>query len=123
MVRLLFLALLCSLVLPRVAWSAHVAGHEVLATASAVHTHHGGHAHEHAAESSAEYDPVSDAENESDGLTHEHEPAFALGTAVILPDAVSLPARSISSEPEAVRESCGRNLKHPDSLLRPPRTI
>jgi hypothetical protein len=123
MVRLLFLALLCSLVVPRVAWSAHVAGHEVLATSNAVHTHHGDHAHEHGAESSAEHDPVRDAENGRDSLTHEHEPAFALGTAVILPEAISLPARSISSEAQVGRESDGRNRKHPDSLLRPPRRI
>jgi hypothetical protein len=123
MVRLLFLALLCSLVVPRVAWSAHVAGHEVLTTAGAVHTHHGDHTHEHDAESSTEHDPVSDTENESDGLTHEHEPAFALGSAVIIPDAVSLTVWPASSEVQVSRESVGRNRKHPDSLLRPPRTI
>lgn len=122
MARLLFLALLCSLIVPRAAWGAHLAGHEELSVAGAVHTHPGDHAHEHEVEASAEHDGALDSEDGNDGLTHEHSPAFALGSAVVLPDSVSLTSCSLGAEAQVERESVGRHLRHPDSLLRPPRT-
>jgi hypothetical protein len=122
MARLLFLALLCSLVVPRTAWGAHMAGHAELSVAGAVHTHHGDHAHEHDVGDSAEHDGALDSEGGKDGLTHEHSPAFALGSAVVLPDSVSVPSWPLSAEAQAERESVGKHLRHSDSLLRPPRT-
>jgi hypothetical protein len=122
MTRLLFLALLCSLVVPRAAWDAHMAGHDELTVAGAVHTHHGDYAHEHEVEDSAEPDGVLDGEDDTDGLTHEHSSAFALGSAVVLPDSVTLASLPQSAEPQVERGSAGRHFRHPESLLRPPRT-
>jgi hypothetical protein len=120
MVRLLFFALLCSLIVPRAAWGAHLAGHEELSVAGAAHTHHGDHVHEHGVENSADHEAVWD---ESDALTHEHSPALSLCSAVVLPDSVILPVWPLSAEAQIDRKSVGEFLRHPDSLLRPPRTV
>jgi hypothetical protein len=123
MTRLLFIVLLCSLVVPRAAWGEHLAGHDQLSVSGAVHTHHGNHAHEHDVQDSAEHDGTLDGENGNDGLTtHDHSTAFAVGSAVVLPDSVTLLPWPLTAEAEVAREPDGKRLRHPDSLLRPPRT-
>jgi hypothetical protein len=120
MLRLLFLALLCSLIVPRAAWGAHLAGHEELSVAGAAHSHHGDHVHEHGVEKSADREAVWD---EDGAPTHEHSPALALCSAVVLPDSVTLPVWPLSGEVQIERKSVGERLRHPESLLRPPRTV
>jgi hypothetical protein len=122
MVRLLFLVLLCSLVMPRAAWGAHLTGHQELSVAGAVHTHHGNHAHEHDVPDSVEHNGALDGEGGEDGLTHDHSTAFAVGSAVVLPDPVTLSSWQLPVEAKVARERNGKHLRHPESLLRPPRT-
>jgi hypothetical protein len=122
MLRLLFLALLCSLVVPRAAWGAHLAGHGDLSVAAAVHTHHADHAHEHDGKNPAEHDDALGGEDGDDGLTHEHSPAFAVGSGEVPPELITLSDWPLSAEDQVERETAGEHLRHPDSLLRPPRT-
>jgi hypothetical protein len=121
MFRLMFFALLCSLVVPRAAWGAHLAGHEELSVAGSVHTHHADHAHEHAKDSTG-HNTALDCEDGNDGLTHEHSPSFALGSADFLSDSLSMLVWPLASEAQVARERNGVHLRHPESLLRPPRT-
>ncbi len=123
MVRLCALLLLvCALIVPRAAWSAHLSGHEVLSSASVVHTHHGDHAHEHSdadtAKSEARGNPGGDAD-----LTHEHSPSFALGSAVVLPDVASESVWPRSVDLRGEFDTGGGPLQSPESILRPPRIV
>lgn len=123
MLRLLSLLLIvCALVGPRAAWGAHLAGHEELTSGTAVHTHHGDHAHEHAAPA-PEHEAALDAEPDEDGaLTHDHGSADALVSAMLLPN-VSANFPDVPTIAGVLFDRA-RNfgaLKHPESLLRPPR--
>jgi len=110
----------CALVAPNVAWGAHLAGHEQLASKSAVHTHHSDHAHELADDQDMS-DPQPDNVDPEDGLTHDHGPSLALSGAVVLPTSPELAAGFGRSEtPFQVHEAPAAR-SHSDSLLRPPR--
>jgi hypothetical protein len=123
---MLFLILLCTLIVPRASWSEHAAGHEELSSANVVHTHHGSHVHEHENEhedadlvaNEADGDPSED----QDGLTHEHSPSIALGSALMLPAEIELMAVDLVRSRHLVAKYGGVPLPRPESLLRPPRT-
>lgn len=119
---MLFLILLCTLVVPRAAWSAHEAGHEELSSAIVVHTHHGDHVHEREDADTGVDEAGEDAGDNAGGLTHEHSPSIALGAALILPDEIALSTIiPVRSSHDFARYG-GVPLLRPESLLRPPRT-
>lgn len=126
--RFAFMLLLCALVVPKVAWGAHLGGHEQLATAGAVHTHHAQHVHEDDGNATADAGPeagvVSDKASSSGGekgLTHDHGPSLTLTAGVLLPQAPELSAWRVADRPIMGRSLPVDALSRPDSLLRPPR--
>ncbi len=118
---LALLLLVSALIVPRAAWDAHEAGHESLSSANAVHTHHDGYAHEHDGAQTDDGQGIDSGESDS-GLTHEHGPSFAQASAIVLPNADTLPILRLSKYVYVERASGSAPLHHPDSLLRPPRT-
>lgn len=118
--RILALVLLVSaLVVPSTAWGAHLSGHDDLSSVGAVHSHHDDHAHEHSAtgEDGAKQDDAPD------DLTHDHNPAFAVGGDIPLPEVSSVNAVIGARSADDPAELHLRVLSRPDSLLRPPRAI
>lgn len=128
--RMFFLILLCSLVVPRTAWGAHEAGHERLASAYVVHTHHGDHIHEHAPANADPNDVVDVREKSAptnggvspEGLTHEHTPSAPSSSALLLPSGIDLSTMKGADRQHLVARYDGNPLQRPEFLLRPPRT-
>jgi hypothetical protein len=123
--RLALLLLVCALVVPKVAWGAHLAGHEQMAANASVHTHHGNHAHEHAAE---EADDQTSADEQAtkgvgpdQGLTHDHSPSLSLAAATLSSDYLRLSSWFARAELRFDRSFESDALSRPESLLRPPR--
>ena len=115
------LLMICALLMPRMAWGAHMAGHDDLLTASAAHTHHDGHSHETASDHELAGAALADPDT-GDGFTHDHQAAQALVTAVVLPDAVDAPGfRPQDGAARYARLPSHAPPTHADSLLRPPR--
>lgn len=116
---LAFVLLVSALIVPRAAWGAHLSGHDDLSSVGAVHSHHGDHAHEH----SATGEDADDQDDESEGLTHDHKPAFAVAGDIPLPEVSPVNAVIGARSTEGGAEPFHRVLARPDSLLRPPRVI
>lgn len=120
--RLMFLALLCALIIPRVAWGAHMSGQDQALPATVSHVHHDDHAH-----------PVADPDvkgSQEDveperhgGLAHNHLPADVLSA---MGDVNADPYETAwfygASLHSLDRRSDRTPAQAPDSLLRPPRT-
>lgn len=116
--RLFLLLFVCALIVPRVAWGAHVSGHESVATSS-THLHPSDLSHEGAG-------GREDAEGDSDagdGLTHNHAPAEVLslmaGTDVAKQDARVPHSAAVHLLDIRSRGAPSATF---GSLLRPPRT-
>ncbi len=116
---LAFVLLVTALVVPRAAWGAHLSGHDDLSSVGAVHSHHGDRAHEH----SATGVDADDQNDESEGLTHDHKPAFSVAGDIPLPEVSPVNAVVGARSTEGVTELYLKVLSRPDSLLRPPRAI
>ena len=119
--RFAFLLLVCALVVPKAAWGAHLAGHEQMASVSAVHTHHSDHAHEHADDSAAADEHGNDDTSPDEGLTHDHSPSLSLATAMLTPDDPQLSSWFAPTALRFNRSFAAAALSRPESLLRPPR--
>lgn len=121
--RLLFLTLLCALVIPRVAWGAHVSGHDAPIATAVAHVHHGDHSH--ALDDSQPVDVAHEptASDDREGLAHNHVPADVLSA---MADAGNAGEVAPMPFPDAShlldRRSDGAPAQAPHSLLRPPRT-
>lgn len=115
--RFALLLMVCALVVPKAAWGAHLAGHEQMASASAVHTHHADHAHVHADEqSAADQQGTSDASPDK-GLTHDHGPSLSLATAMLAPDDPQLSSWFAATDLRFDRSFAAAALSRPESLL------
>ena len=119
--RFALLLLVCALVVPNAAWGAHLAGHEQMASASAVHTHQADHTHEHADDGTAVDEHVSDETGSDEGLTHDHSPSLSLATAMLAPDDVRLASWFAAVDLRFDLAFAATALSRPESLLRPPR--
>lgn len=121
---LVLLFLVSTLVVPRVAWDAHLSGHYNLSSADSVHSHHGDHAHEDDDGDQLSADRTLDTgDSDQDGLTHDHGPSFAISAAAVLPDAAAMPA-IISMRSSKMRIECDcASISRLDTLLRPPRAV
>ncbi|WP_168157346.1 hypothetical protein [Erythrobacter sp. QSSC1-22B] len=120
---MLFIALVFSLVIPRVAWGAHISGHEETIATAESHVHHGDHSHEVIDDKIAEHAHDSSTSDETEGFAHNHLPLDVLS---VMAD-VDGPGFSISAPFPASSHSLDRRgedppTKAPGSLLRPPRT-
>lgn len=120
-VRLSILAMLiCALIVPRVAWGAHEAGHDQPATAMVEHIHHGDHSHEVVAD--AEGDGTAHDDEREGGLVHDHLPAEVLSAIADLDNGIGAEAPAIfASIPQPELSGSGSPAAAPNSLLRPPR--
>jgi len=122
MYRILALVLLVSaLVAPRAVWGAHLSGHDDLSAAGAVHSHHGDHTHEPDGDKLSVDESSEIVSGEEDGLTHDHQPTFAIAGAMVLPEEAVLPALAVADASNVAFERLGASLSRPESLLRPPR--
>ena len=119
--RFALLLLVCALVVPKAAWGAHLAGHEQMTSASAVHTHHADHAHEHADDSAAADEHGADGTSPDEGLTHDHSPSLSMATAMLTPDDPQLSSWFAPTDLRFARSFAAAALSRPESLLRPPR--
>lgn len=118
----MFFALLCALIIPRVAWAAHISGDDQSRPASVSHVHHDDHSH-------VVVDPEDGGSHDDDkrddhgGLAHNHLPAdvlSAMGEAAVgLHDIRSSYARTMHL---LDRRGDRPPTEARDSLLRPPRT-
>ena len=119
--RFALLLLVCALVVPNAAWGAHLAGHEQMASTSAVHTHHSDHAHEHAdGQTTADEHGTGDTGSD-EGLTHDHGASLALATAMLAPDEAQLASWFAAVGLRFDLAFAATALSRPESLLRPPR--
>lgn len=120
--RLMFLALLCALLIPRVAWAAHISADDQSRPASVSHVHHDGHSHV-VVHSEDDGSREGDSPDSHGGLAHNHLPADVLSVMGQgdpgLQDVEISFARSTHS---LDRRSDRPPTEAPDSLLRPPRT-
>ncbi|GGN55935.1 hypothetical protein GCM10011349_33130 [Novosphingobium indicum] len=123
LVRFALLLLVCSLVVPATAWSAHLAGHEQLSAANQIHTHYGPGALEKSQAPAFADDHDGNDEGTDKGLTHDHAPSLAMGTAVMLPHAPALAAWIEGSDLLFDRSIAQVAHSRPESLLRPPRAL
>lgn len=120
--RMMFLALLCALIIPRVAWGAHMSGHDQSLPASVSHVHHDDHTH--IAADSDEKGSQEDGKMERHGgLAHNHLPADVLsmmgdGNADTYNTGWFYGGSSYSLDRRSERPPA----QAPKSLLRPPRT-
>lgn len=121
MSRLAFALLLLALVFPRVAWDAHLAGHEELSSAASAHTHHRDHTHEHAGDVAQDGDVTPHDDDGDAGFTHDHGPFYSLAAALVLPDGYDTPTWLAPADLVYERTGALGALSRPDSLLRPPR--
>jgi hypothetical protein len=118
---LAFLLLLCALVVPRVAWSAHLAGHDELASVASVHTHHGDHVHDHGYEDAPVADHNSGDDASGEGLTHEHSPSLSVVAALLAPETASIGGQIAPTLVQTNWTNAPAADSRPDSILRPPR--
>lgn len=120
-VRLSILAMLiCALIVPRVAWGAHEAGHDQPAAAPIEHVHHGDHSHEVVGD--AEEDGTAHDDEQDGGLVHDHLPAEVLSAIANVDNGIGADAPPIfASLPQPDLSGSGSPAAAPDSLLRPPR--
>lgn len=121
MKRLLLLLFVCALVVPRVAWGAHVSGHETIAAASE-HAHHGDHSHGIASADPTPAESDKRGAQGDHGLVHNHVSADIL-SAMATREADDRPLRFASARPLIDRRSRRLPSADAESLLRPPRTI
>ncbi|MEP5576894.1 MAG: hypothetical protein ABJP48_10650 [Erythrobacter sp.] len=73
-----FLLLLSALIVPRVAWGAHEAGHGASIASTEAHVHHDGHTHLEASHDNHSDSDESAADSEAPGLAHDHLAAEVL---------------------------------------------
>lgn len=121
MFRLAILSMLiCALIVPRVAWGAHEAGHDQPMASMVEHVHHDGHSHEVIVESD-DQNLVQHDDRES-GFVHDHLPADVLSAMADL-DAGHVADGTLffASQHLLDRHRIGHPSAAPDSLLRPPR--
>ena len=92
-----------------------------MASTSAVHTHHGDHAHEHAdGRTTADEHGTGDTGSDK-GLTHDHGASLALATAMLAPDDAQLESWFAAVDLRFDLAFAATALSRPESLLRPPR--
>jgi hypothetical protein len=119
--RLVLIALICALVVPRMAWETHLAGHEAMSTAAVVHSHHSDHMHEQDADQPAP-DRTAAHEDEADGgIRHDHTPMHAVSTAMLPDDVPVLATWFAPTEMLFDLTSTARACAHTECLVRPPR--
>lgn len=122
--RSLFTLLIaCSLVVPGIAWGAHLAGHAPLHAAEEAHSHDVGGdtlaAHQDDAAGALDEAPDRPAK----GLVHDHAGAHAHASILLEPtDALAL-ANYDSDQLLFNRRTRNGTLPRPDPLLRPPQTV
>jgi len=121
--RLLFIALIFSLVVPRVAWGAHISEHEEAIGSVATHVHHDDHSHTASPDEASEHAHDSSASDEPEGFAHNHLPVDVLSVmAEVDSSSFGISAPFSDSSHSLDRRSDEAPTKAPDSLLRPPRT-
>jgi hypothetical protein len=113
--------LICALIVPRVAWGAHEAGHDQPMASMVEHVHHDGHSHQVIVDSD-DQDLVQHDDRDG-GLVHDHLPADVL-SAMADVDAGQVAGKALffASQHLLDRNRIGHPSAAPDSLLRPPRT-
>lgn len=127
MVRVFALVLLvCALVVPRAAWSAHLAGHENLTSQLSVHSHQSDHGHEHEEPRSDgvdvhAVDETGGGDAHSGGLTHDHSPSLSLASAWLMADDAAFETWPAPGRHNPDRTIAPNAHSRPESVLRPPR--
>lgn len=117
------LLLVCALLVPRVAWGAHEAGHEQIAGADAVHVHHGDHSHHMDAHNHGHGSADLAIDLDDGKLVHDHVAADVLSAAAHIDDAAKLDGVWHATSIQLLElRSSGAPAAPPSSLLRPPRT-
>lgn len=114
--------LLCALVVPRTAWSVHLAGHDDISSQIAIHTHQGDHAHDHGRAGPHATDEAGDDDSSGDGLTHDHNPPLSLASAWLIADEAVFEVWFARSDHGFDRTVAADAHSSPESVLRPPRT-
>jgi len=118
--HLALILIICALIVPRVMWGAHEAGHDQPVIAMVEHVHHDGHTHEVAVDDHGDELP---GDGDHDGkVAHNHQAADVLSSIA------SIDGHHTSESQLAFAAlhllDRGRTIApaaHPDSLLRPPR--
>lgn len=112
----------CSLVVPGIAWGAHLVGHAPLHAAEDAHTHDiGADALEaHDEDPAGALDEAPDRPAKS--LVHDHSGAHTHASIIVNPDEALALAGQPSAQLLFARHSDSGALPRLDSLLRPPRT-
>jgi hypothetical protein len=113
-------------VIPRTAWSAHLAGHEAVASLATTHAHHGEHSHgtgshDHHAKAGVVDQATDEDGDEGSDWSHDHSSSFALGAAVVVPSLDVTPLPALRAEPRVDPGDAATPAQRPSSLLRPPR--
>jgi hypothetical protein len=119
--RILSLLIACALVVPSVAWGAHLSGHAQLATPEATHTHHYDDEHEGALQVTVTDEQGSDDSTPLKGMTHDHGPSHSHASAFVAPDESLTISSLVSDQLLFDRYASVHALARGDTLLRPPR--
>ncbi|KEO86026.1 hypothetical protein EH30_09255 [Erythrobacter sp. JL475] len=119
--RFALLILVCALVVPKTAWGAHLAGHEQMASASAVHMHHADHAYEDATDEAPVAGEGSDGTSPDQNMVHDHGPSSSLNAALAQTGDIGIGAWVSATNLTFDRDYAANAHSHPESLLRPPR--
>jgi|TARA_B110001454_G_scaffold195461_1_gene197747 hypothetical protein len=124
--RLGLLLVLCAMLLSGRAWDAHLAVHEQLSSATAVHTHHSDHVHAvdpvASFEKAALGDAPADQRDPERGLTHSHGSMAGHGFALLSADHTEFAGLPSAKELHFPPRASLAAISRPNSLLRPPRT-
>lgn len=114
------LMLVCALIVPRLAWGAHEAGHDQSVDSITQHVHHDGHSHEVVVD--VENVHLTNGDNGEGGLLHNHLPADVLSVMAGSNAADDTGNAFLFASLHLIdRHRTGQPSVAPDSLLRPPR--
>lgn len=114
--------LVCALIVPRVAWGAHEAGHDQPVAAMTKHAHHEGHSHEVFVDVDDKH--LTQGGDRDGGLIHDHVTADVLSAMAVSDVGTDTGDAFLYASQHLIdRHRSGEPAATPDSLLRPPRAV